>query len=79
MQVFFFLNCPFTQNKYILSLRKQGELCWCSSEWTLALSCHLCLRGTMTLINASEESEVDDWMTPLQIHWSRAHGSLMVP
>ena len=56
-----------------------GELCQCSSEWTLALFHQLCLGGTMTLINASEESGVDDWMTCLQIHRSRAHGSLMVP
>ena len=78
-QVLFFTNCPFIQKEYILSLRKWGEVCRWSSEWTLALFHQLCLGGTVTLINASEESGVDDWMTCLQIHRSRAHGSLMVP
>lgn len=45
----------------------------------LALSHHPYLGRAMILINASKESGVDDWMTSLQVHKSRAHGSLMVP
>lgn len=46
---------------------------------SLALSHHPCLGGTMALINARKESRVDDGMTPVQIHRSRARGSLTVP
>lgn len=65
------------QKKYILSLRKESYVGVVQDGLSGSVPSS-CLGGTMVLINARKEPRVDDWMTPLQIHRSRAHGSLTV-